>query len=332
MRSCVGNTENYPHFSEMLLKEDEFIEMFKISMLGPAKEWFEYLLFMTEEEERYFDSICQWMNQKILINLSQLIHEQNDGRENKKKITYHLQFSRNIWKVIENDLSKFPKELNCPLGFYPTQLLSRKMLCNLKNHFVLILTKLCTGRKGSNEMRDINRILGWAVFHLRDKSIKKVKKLLAIDPIENEKEITKWSDEIKMLDSMKINHMTAVMNADYVSKFYDDELFIKNHGFLTLISEKYIPFGILLIQKITACVQDSNFDINGNNSVKQGKSILSQDQELKNSFLKCAETEQVNLELKHKVFGKILSKVSNTKISDNLRMYKKGNTARGGKK
>ena len=91
--------------------------MIKIGMIGPSAPWFNKLFNLTVLEEQKFNEICQMINETIVLNIARLIHEKQLKKDQNTKVAYHIQFCKNIWSPIKQEILKLPGEMKNTLGF-----------------------------------------------------------------------------------------------------------------------------------------------------------------------------------------------------------------------
>ena len=97
--------------------------------------------------------------------------------------------------------------------------------------------------------RDVNLILGWAIFDLR--------KLLLVRKQQMEKKkksIELITEKVDFLSGMRIYHQEAAKSESYIRNCYDPRLRLYNRGWLTLVNEEYFEFGNKLMIKASSAM------------------------------------------------------------------------------
>jgi len=177
-------------------------------------------------------------------------------------------------------------------------------------------------------VQDVNRIFGWAVFHLR---------LRLIDEKRNEfdgsPKARKLTRRIKFLSEMRMYATEAVLSEEYMKKYYNGFFRAGNRGYLTLISEKYCGFGLKLMDKLSQLVTQTKLQ-SDLGVVKSAKENILSDKVLQEIFLKsCNDDTNLNgKEEKLEMYAILVSKAANARFCDEFRAYREAHTVRGCKK
>ena len=103
----VGNNH---HFSELLLDDEDFKAIAKVSIYGPVEDSFAKLFTLPDEHhEKQFDSFCQLVNRRLAKNFDNMIN--NTGRTQKGMHRRTLEFLQS--SVFTNLINKlFPSLQN----------------------------------------------------------------------------------------------------------------------------------------------------------------------------------------------------------------------------
>eukprot|EP00536_Pseudo-nitzschia_multiseries_P000293 jgi/Psemu1/639/gm1.639_g len=152
------------------------------------------------------------------------------------------------------------------------------------------------GKKTHLDVRDANKILGWAIFYLR---LKKNQMINSIEEEEGENDI-QLRKEIDFLSSMRFYAEEALQSQVYLDKCYDSFLGSSNRGRLTLV----------LMKKVSASVDQEKLD-NDHDVTANAKDDILKNDELLEVFLDCSKGNVYleKLSEKKKIFAELVDKV-----------------------
>eukprot|EP00536_Pseudo-nitzschia_multiseries_P002489 jgi/Psemu1/5661/gm1.5661_g len=156
------------------------------------------------------------------------------------------------------------------------------------------------GKKKHLDVRDVNKILG-----------------IEEEESENGLQLQK---EIDFLSSMRFDTEEALQSQVYLDKCYDSFLRSSNRGRLTLVNEQYFHFGVMLMKKVSASVDQERL---GNDPDVTANA--------KGDIWKNGNVYLGKLSEKKKIFAELVDKVINARFSEEIRAYKEEHTARGTK-
>jgi hypothetical protein len=132
-----------------------------------------------------------------------------------------------------------------------------------------------------NEKREINRFLGWAIWHLRRKLSKrriraKVKDWVLAENV---------GPLIQHLDGMRCFHHHAIIDPEYMKNCYSQADQSRNGGWLSLVSKEFFDFGKVLLCQIRDNVPQKKWGRRGNASIKIAAAAVCRDAATKKAFL-----------------------------------------------
>jgi hypothetical protein len=136
--------------------------------------------------------------------------------------------------------------------------------------------------------------------------------------------------ELDFLYEMRITDAEAIANELYEKRgWYDQNLQIKNHGFMTLVAPAYFEFGHKLIRCLSGAITQEKIGLCGSASASNTKNVLEKTTKLRDEFLECASSFPfLNEEAKNRIYRQLVEKVANTKIKDETDEYKERMTGR----
>eukprot|EP00536_Pseudo-nitzschia_multiseries_P008597 jgi/Psemu1/20791/gm1.20791_g len=136
----------------------------------------------------------------------------------------------------------------------------------------------------------------------------------------------------KLISCMRFYTEEALRSQAYLDKCYDSFLRSSNRGRLTLVNEQYFHFGVMLMKKVSASVDQEKLGNNPDATANAKGDILKND-ELLEVFLDCSKGNVYlgKLSEKKKIFAELVDKVINARFSEEIRAYREEHTARGTK-
>jgi hypothetical protein len=127
--------------------------------------------------------------------------------------------------------------------------------------------------------REVNSFVGWAIKSMRTKW-NQSRKREALNLPTNQADAA-----FDLLGQMYMFHHKAVLDEEYLQKYYSKSLRLLNCGWLTLVSKEYFPFGLHLMQEIRAVVNQDAIKLYGNDIIDIAFKSLEQNKSLKDEFL-----------------------------------------------
>eukprot|EP00536_Pseudo-nitzschia_multiseries_P007333 jgi/Psemu1/17706/gm1.17706_g len=138
--------------------------------------------------------------------------------------------------------------------------------------------------------------------------------------------------EIDFLSSMRFYAEEALQSQVYLDKCNDSFLRSSNRGRLTLVDEQYFHFGVMLMKKVSASVDQEKLGNDPDVTANAKDDILKND-ELLGIFLDCCKGNVYlgKLSEKKKIFAEFVDKMINARFSEEIRAYREEHAARGTK-
>ena len=144
--------------------------------------------------------------------------------------------------------------------------------------------------------------------------------LFATVCVEETTTYTELANKLEFLGTMRIFHHEAITLPDYTRDCYDDQFYLKNNGWLTLVAPVYFEFGKELMSVIRNAFNQNRMDR------KEAR------ERLKLMFLDCVNgIGSLDKLGKVEVFDSLLEKTTNARFGIVLTNYKDNNTGRQGK-
>ena len=139
-------------------------------------------------------------------------------------------------------------------------------------------------------VREVNGFFGFAVSSCL-KKMKKKERFAEFDEDTTNK--LRYENCTYFLDNMRILHRDALIDDEYMEKYYASSTAMLNHGGLTLISKNYFKFGSLLMTEVARHCSDETFANRRNNIYDRAIDLLSSNDELKGCFNKCEQETSI---------------------------------------
>eukprot|EP00536_Pseudo-nitzschia_multiseries_P014605 jgi/Psemu1/215285/e_gw1.735.4.1 len=157
----------------------------------------------------------------------------------------------------------------------------------------------------------------------------------SIEEEENENGLQLQKEEIDFLSSMRFYAEESLQSQVYLDKWcYDSFLRSSNRGRLSLVNEQYFHFGVMLMKKVSASVDQEKLGNDSDVTANAKDDILKND-ELLEVFLDCVHVAKAmftwELSEKKKIFAELIDKVINARFSEEIRPYREKHTVRGTK-
>jgi PDZ domain-containing secreted protein len=104
---------------------------------------------------------------------------------------------------------------------------------------------------------------------------------------------------------------------NYVQNYYDPELQIKNHGYMTLVSSHYFPWGVAVMRFFAEHANRVQQGCCGDQFAMTVQAAIEADSQMFSKFLECAKDfVALSDDQKLSVHARLVEKIKNTKISD----------------
>eukprot|EP00536_Pseudo-nitzschia_multiseries_P010146 jgi/Psemu1/25142/gm1.25142_g len=309
--NIIGKAENGSSYSKVLMDNDAFKDYTAASMLTQGiKEWFKKIIL--GQADVMFDSLCQKINLQLLKFLVETAEERKRTRSKRAAIgiSFHMKLfkmlqHRNMNGVISGTTSDEERRGIASIVLILNEEMKKKRRKGLVKYAESKMAKE-QGKKKHLDVRDVNKILGWAIFHLR---LKKIRIINSIEEEESENGL-QLRKEIDFLSSMRFYTEEALQSqAHLLDKCYDSFLRSSNRGRLTL-----------------ELVNDPDATANAKDDILKNDELLE-------VFLDCSKGNVYlgKLSEKKKIFAELVDKVINARFSEEIRAYREEHTARGTK-
>jgi hypothetical protein len=167
----------------------------------------------------------------------------------------------------------------------------------------------------------VNRFLGWAVFNLFKK-------------VEKEEDKPRRKMKLLVLGKMTIYHHEAVLDKEYMSKYYTDSDQLNNMGGLTLVSKNFFAFGLGLMSELMRFTEKS-LSTQGNSVIDSTLQSILKNDTLRNKFANGCRSYLKNLTVNpsqydniQDLFKQLSTKAFQTWAGEQSRKFKEKRTCR----
>ena len=326
----VGEEEDFETYSEAVLKYKSFMDYGKASTHSPeAKKWFENVILGNDKKK--FDSLCQRINERLL---KFLITTAKERKEKKHFASFHIKIFNMLQDVKMNGIIGITSNISTEerMGIVCLVLvLTKEMEKKLHGGLIKYAEEKAKSKGGEGKelhVRDVNLIVGWAIFHLR------LKKIVHLRREDNEDSVKglKLKNEISFLSHMRMYAEEALLSQSYLDKCYDSFLRSSNRGFMTLVSEEYFAFGVEAMKKVSSALTGEKLQNQLQTTQKEKQRILN-DKSLLDLFMDCsANNNHLDGEEEKKIiFYELMEKIVNARFGEEIRAHKEEFTTRGSK-
>jgi hypothetical protein len=175
-----------------------------------------------------------------------------------------------------------------------------------------------------NEKREINRFLGWAIWHLRKKLSNRRTRAKVNNWVlqENVEQL------IQHLDGMRCFHHHAIIDPEYMENCYSHSDQSRNSGWLSLVSKEYFEFGRVLLSQVRHNVQQKQWDRQGNQSIKVAAEAICKDDGTTKAFFEACTGSSIPVSVLKSLMDRIVLKVFHARAGASMDAWKRNNTAR----
>lgn len=258
-----------------LVCEDKgFREYMFANAFGPSKEWFRTLCCgLTKEEEAQFECASYGIMDDLFGLWESSIFAGSRSCDSK----YHYQLLRYLQEqddehpCLRNRMRTMPPVLQQRGGIIVMTLVFSRWLLGWIRKAMLLISQDLNPKKEENqessvedEKREVNRFLGWAIFHLRRKLVQRRDRAIA----KNWHSTEDVPGMISTLDSMRIFHNEAVTDEEYMRDCYSDFDLTDNDGWLSLVAKPFFSFGKELLSRIRSEINIKAIKRLGNEAIK----------------------------------------------------------------
>lgn len=174
--------------------------------------------------------------------------------------------------------------------------------------------------------RDVNKIFGWSIYHLRKQ---KIRKMASQDLPQPTRHMLK--KELDFLETMIFHKEDALLDETYMAKSYDVFMRSFDRGGLTLVNPQYFDLGVKIMKRVsTSYTRD---DLVGSMGVtKLSKEKVVNDEGLIQHFQNVSKDyEELDVNERKVIFQELMKKVVNAKYTDVVNVAKADFTSRGSK-
>ena len=175
-----------------------------------------------------------------------------------------------------------------------------------------------------NEKREVNRFLGWAIWHLRKK----------LSNRRTRAKVNHWVLQENLeplmhhLDGMRCFHHHAIIDPEYLKNCYSHADQSRNGGWLSLVSKEYFEFGRVLLSQVRKNVQQKQWERQGNQSIKVAAEAICKDGGTKKAFLDASMGSSIPVSVLKSLMDRIVLKVFHARAGASMDAWKRKHTAR----
>jgi hypothetical protein len=212
------------------------------------------------------------------------------------------------------------------------QVLNRRFLLAIRWGMTKQQEKGADTRTPSSQtiINDVQKIVGWAIFSLREGRKKKLEK--ASDVSDGDM-VVKIESELDFLAEMRSFHHEIIDNQDYIKNCYPSRLLLENRGFLTLVSPTFFDFGKQLVEFVCTHFTAKRIQTEGNTNARKAMNELCiQNKTLEKAFLQSAVACRVlTVQEKVKIYEELIAKVAHSRVGEIMRAYRDEKLVKGKK-
>lgn len=285
----MERTENAFHFSEILIRDEDFLAIAKVSIYGKAESFFQYLFTLPDETgEKQFDTFCQHVNRQLAKNFDDMVNRKTrTSKGMARRLLGYLQSTAYHSLV----LKMIPEELRCHVGLGAVVLtLQHHLMSSIDKYRKQHLNErsndiISKPQKSRAEIKLMaNRFVGYGLAGLINILVEKVG--------EDEKDDTedKLHDQLALARSMRIFHEQALILPNYLEECYDTNQAMKNDGYLALLSPQYFCFGEAVMGAVARKIHYGIFDRDGDACLEVAEeAVFAELPKLMESFHLCCD-------------------------------------------
>jgi hypothetical protein len=326
-------------FASLLTTSDElFIEFAFSSILTSHEQWYERLFALECEHQQGFNSVCQRILGDLLMMFEAAMFAPKTTTRSKffLHVLHYLQGihgSKLAQRIQEMPVAALRKRGGViDLVHVLSQLLMRwvtESMTTLSRRLNGLATMMpADSQEGEldaeNEKREINRFLGWAIWHLRKKlSNRRIRAKVNHWVLQENVEPL-----IQHLDGMRCFHHHAIIDPEYMKNCYSHSDQSRNGGWLSLVSKDYFEFGKVLLSQIRHNVREKQWGMQGNQSIKVAAAAVCKDAGTKKAFFEACTGSSIPASVLNSLMDRIVLKVFHARAGASMDAWKKNNTAR----
>jgi hypothetical protein len=257
-------------------------------------------------------------------------------KAHRQQSTYHKRFLDYLYTGVDAALAEVTKsnsELGCRMAVCVlAQVLNRRFLVAIRTGLTRQQEKETVTRTPDSQMiiNDVQKIVGWAVFDLRQCRKKDLNNATIISDGDM---IEKIESELDFLADMRRFHHEIIDDQDYIKNCYPSRVLLVNRGFLTLVSPTFFGFGKELIEFVCVHFAVEGIKKEGSKNAKKAMTELCiQNKALKTTFLESAKAcEVLSDHQKVKIYEELISKVAHSRVGEIIRAYRNEKLVKGKK-
>jgi hypothetical protein len=326
-------------FANLLTTSDDLFSEFAFaSILTPHEQWYECIFALECEHQQGFNKVCQRILGDLLTMFEAALFAPKTTTRSKffLHVLHYLQgvhgskFRERIQEMPVAALQKrggvidLVHVLSGMLMRWVTE--SMKTLSLRLNGLASMMpAELHEGElDAENEKREINRFLGWAIWHLRKKLATR----------RTRAKVNHWVLQenveplIHHLDGMRCFHYHAIIDPEYMKHCYSHSDQSRNGGWLSLVSKDFFEFGRVLLSQIRHNVREKQWGRQGNQSIKVAAAAVCKDAGTKKAFFEACTGSSIPASVLNSLMERIVLKVFHARAGASMDAWKKKNTAR----
>jgi hypothetical protein len=201
----------------------------------------------------------------------------------------------------------------------------KTLLLRLNGLAYMVLPELHEGElDAENEKREINRFLGWAIWHLRKKLSKRRTRAKVNDWVLQEN----VEPLIQHLDGMRCFHHHAIIDPEYMKNCYSHTDQSRNGGWLSLVSKEFFDFGRVLLSQVRHNVRQKQWGRQGNQSIKVAAAATCKDAGTKKAFFDACTGSSIPVSILKSLMDRLVLKTFHARAGASMDAWKRKNTAR----
>jgi hypothetical protein len=327
-------------FAYFLTTSNELFGEFAFaSILTDHEKWYESVYALESGHQQGFNEVCQ----RILGDLLRMFEVALFAPKTTTRSKYYLHVLHYLQGVNGSKLIERIGEM--PLAALRTragvidlvhvlsQMLMRWVTASMStlslrlNGFANVLqAESLEGEKlnAENEKREINRFLGWAIWHLRKKLAKRRTRAKVNDWVLQEN----VEPLIQHLDGMRCFHHHAIIDPEYMKNCYSHTDQSRNGGWLSLVSKHFFEFGKVLLSQIRHNVREEQWSRQGNQSIKVAAAATCRDAGTRKAFFDACTGSTIPVTVLKSLMDRLVLKTFHARAGASMKAWKRKNTAR----
>jgi len=235
------------HWNHQLMKQEDFMGLAKMSMKTDLEMWFKTLCTLSAEDRLLFDQSIQQIHANLFKTYCENIKPRKGNR--KEASTFHKTvYLGAIKKASTKTFMMVPALRNEKAMMLLLLTLSRGLFDRLLAFHQRRILLVKAGSSVPDINKEVNRFVGWAISELQRLHTKEH----ADTGEANEESQEHWD----LLDAMGYSHQEAVMNTEYMEKYYEPFDMLNNRGKLVLVHPDFYSCATNLMTAVAAAVTE----------------------------------------------------------------------------